>query len=36
MLGVKLPLLYALRFNLEEKERKDRVWQMLWQSFFQR
>ncbi len=36
MLGVKLPLLYALRFNLEEKQRRDRVWRVLCQSFFQR
>lgn len=31
-----LPGLYAFRFNLEEKERKDRVWRVLCRSFFQR
>lgn len=31
-----LPGLYAFRFNLEEKERKDRVWRVLCESFFQR
>lgn len=33
---VNVAALYALRFNLHEKERKDRVWRVPCQSFFQR
>lgn len=36
MAGVNRARLYALRFNLNEKERKDRVWRVLCRSFFQR
>lgn len=31
-----IPRLYALRFTEEARERKDRVWQVLCRSFFQR
>ena len=33
---VRLPRLYALRFNPDEQDRKRRVWQVLCESFFQR
>ena len=33
---MKLPRLYALRFNPGEQERKQRVWRVLCRSFFQR
>ncbi len=33
---MNLQRLYTLRFSLEEKERKDRVWRVLCQNFFQR
>lgn len=31
-----LPRLYATRFSAREKERKDRIWRVLCQNFFQR
>jgi SAM-dependent methyltransferase len=33
---MKLPQLYALRFDPHERERKNRVWRVLCRSFFQR
>lgn len=35
-MAAPLPGLYALRFDADEKRRKDRVWRVLCRSFFQR